>query len=115
MADIYGASGVTAGMQSRIRKFGNIYLPTVLKLLNRYIELDGRKVQSASVLDAKAQIAASVADAKRAFAQLNEELFSQASVDTEAEIAAFRSLLAIDGLSGDEGMKIPSLDDEEKK
>jgi hypothetical protein len=43
-------------------------------------------VQSASVLDGESADCRSVADAKRAFAQLNEELFSQASVDTEAEI-----------------------------
>ena len=112
MLDIFEVASASSSLQSQIRKFNNIYLPTVLKLLNRYIELDSRRVQSKAVTDAKTAIAVSVDDAKHAFAKLNEELLSQTSVDTEAEIDAFKSLLAIDGLSGKNEMVMPKVDEQ---
>ena len=111
MLDIFEVASASSSLQSQIRKFNNIYLPTVIKLLNRYIELDSRRIQSKSVTDAKTAIAVSVDDAKHAFAKLNDELLSQTSVDTEAEIDAFKSLLAIDGLSGKNEMVMPKVDE----
>lgn len=107
VVDIFEAASKSASIQRQIRKFIQIYLPMTLKMINLYLELESRKVQTKSVLDAKTELAASIGNAKNAFAKLNDELFDQTSLDTGAEIDAFKSLLEIDGLTENYQMKMP--------
>jgi len=107
VTDIYEMASRTAEAQRTIRKFNSIYLPKTIKLLGMYIELDGRKAQTVSVLSAKSEIGQAIAGARQAFEQLNEDLLAQMSLDTEAEIAAFKSMLAIDGYLDENKMEMP--------
>ena len=79
----------------------------MLKLLNTYIQLNSRKVQTKSAKITKNQIAESVENTRIAFCKLNEDLAQTASMDVQAEIETLQNVLEIDGLLNDNGLQMP--------
>lgn len=106
--DIFEAAANKKIIEEQIRKFSNIYLPLTLKLLNIYIDLDDKHMQTAEIDTIKSKIAESISDTKRAFVRLNDELFKQESLDIEAEIITLNRLLSIGGLLNKVELNIPS-------
>ncbi|MFA0814622.1 MAG: hypothetical protein ACC608_02410 [Anaerofustis sp.] len=113
--DIFAQAAKDASVERQIRKFGNIYLPQTLKLCNLYIDLQGKRVETKTVRELKDQIAKSIANARCAFTNFNDNLMQQASIDIEAEIKTFESILTIDGLLNRHELVMPEKAKEKEK
>ncbi len=112
--DIFEAAANEKIIEEQIRKFSNIYLPLTLKLLNMYIDLNDKHMQTVEIEAIKNKIAQSISDTKRAFVRLNGELFKQESLDIEAEIVTLERVLSIDGLLNKAELNIPSTNNNAK-
>lgn len=99
--DIFNAASKDEIIEKQIRKFSSIYLPMTLKLLNKYIEYNNKKIQTKNVKELKTKLANMIGKIKYAFCRLNDNIIELTSMDVEAEIKALESILAIDGLSPD--------------
>ena len=81
----------------KLRKFARYYMPTILKLLDRYDEV---KSQQGDVADRiRLEIAGILHTLNIAFENLRDELLSDAALDISTEISAMQSMLAQDGFS----------------
>ncbi len=112
--DIFIQASKSVVTERQIRKFGNIYLPQTLKLCNLYIDLQSKRVETKTVKEMKEQIAKSIANARCAFANFNENLMQQASIDIEAEVKTFENILTIDGLLGRHELVMPEVQKEKE-
>ena len=88
-----------------IRKFMNYYLPTTLKLISQYGQLE-RQIQGGS------NITKSMHDIERVLDKLIEgfecqldNLYSADVIDIKSDIRVLEAMMAADGLSGDDGFK----------
>lgn len=72
--DIFVLASKNKDVERQMRKFANIYLPQTLKLCNLYIDLDAKEIQTVEVCRMKDQIAESIANAKEAFSNFNDNL-----------------------------------------
>ena len=113
--DIFAQAAKDKSIEHQIRKFSNIYLPQTLKLCNLYIDLQKKHVETSTIKDLKSQIAKSISNAKNAFANFNDNLMQQASVDIEAEIETFERILTIDGLLGRREIILPTREKEKEE
>ena len=112
--DIFVQASKNVDTERQIRKFANIYLPQTLKLCNLYIDLQSKRVETKTVKDLKDQIAKSIVNARCAFANFNENLMQQASIDIEAEVKTFENILTIDGLLGRQELVMPEVQKEKE-
>ncbi|MFA0814617.1 MAG: hypothetical protein ACC608_02385 [Anaerofustis sp.] len=110
--DIFSLASRNENIEKQIRKFGNIYLPKTLRLCNLYLDMDGKRNQTDEVKRLKEQIGKSIENAKYAFSNLNDNLIRQSSIDIEAEIQSFESILTIDGLLSNQEMVMPKQDED---
>ncbi len=115
VSDIYMFAAKDKAAQAHIRKFANIYLPMMIKMCDRYIELNGMALETPTAKELKGQIAEGIGNAKKAFATLNENLLQNASFDIKAEIEAFENILTIDGLLGGGEFDLPKKDGEQEE
>ena len=80
-------------------KFLNYYLPTSLKLLNTYAELDAQGINGSNISQSKREIEATMDTLCDAFAAQLDKLFTSDAMDVSADIAAMQAMLAQDGLT----------------
>ena len=83
----------------QLRKFLNYYLPTSLKLLNTYAELDAQGINGSNISQSKREIEATMDTLCDAFAAQLDKLFTSDAMDVSADIAAMQAMLAQDGLT----------------
>ena len=84
---------------SQLRSFLNYYLPTSLKLLNTYAELDAQGINGSNISQSKREIEATMDTLCDAFAAQLDKLFTSDAMDVSADIAAMQAMLAQDGLT----------------
>ena len=83
-----------------MRRFAAYYLPTTLKLLHTYNEVDAQADQSAVAADIQRNIVGILHTINQAFSTLQDGLLQDTALDVSAEISALETVLAQDGLSG---------------
>jgi 5-bromo-4-chloroindolyl phosphate hydrolysis protein len=83
------------------RKFMNHYLPTTLKLVEKYHQYDGMDFEPQNVRQAKAEIERSMDTINRAFNNLLESLFARDTLDVATDIDVLEKMLEQEGLTGD--------------
>ena len=83
----------------QLRKFLNYYLPTSLKLLHTYAELDAQGIDGSNITQSKREIENTMDTLCNAFASQLDKLFSSDAMDVSADIAAMQAMLAQDGLT----------------
>ncbi len=86
------------GKAPQIRRFINYFLPTTIKLLETYANLDASGAGGDNIRQTKADIVHSLANVEAAFDKQLDNLFSGEALDVSAEAAALRAVLAGDGL-----------------
>lgn len=91
----------------QLRKFLNYYLPTSLKLLKTYAELDAQGIDGSNITQSKREIEATMDTLCNAFAAQLDKLFSSDAMDVSADIAAMQAMLAQDGLTADSDFSLP--------
>ena len=76
-------------------------MPTTLKLVRSYNDVDPHAGQSGAAARVQAQVAQVLETVEQAFASLLDNLIDHEAVDVSAEISALETVLAQDGLSPD--------------
>ena len=100
-ARIFALAEADPGKEDQLRKFVNYYLPTALKLLHTYAQLDGQGVDGENITKTKQGIERSLDLLVTAFENQLDKLFQSDALDVSADIAALEGMLNLDGLSGE--------------
>lgn len=87
-----------------IGKLMDYYLPTTIKLLEAYEDLDAQPVQGENILSSKREIEKTIDTLNTAFEKLLDDLFQDTSWDVSSDISVLQMMLAQDGLTED-GLK----------
>ena len=83
-----------------LRKLMKYYLPTTIKLLDVYIEMDSQSSYNAgNVEKTKKEIEDTLDVINEAFTKLFDSLFEDTAWDVSSDIAAMKTMMAQDGLS----------------
>ena len=83
-----------------LRKMMDYYLPTTVKLLEAYQELDGQPVQGENITTSKKEIEDTLDTLNEAFERLFDSMFQETAWDVSTDISVLKTLLAQEGLSG---------------
>ena len=84
----------------KARRFAEYYIPTTLKLLHTYNDVQGQKGENAESI--RRDIAGILHTLNQAYDNLYDNLLSDVAMDVSSEIAALQGMLANDGLTGRE-------------
>ncbi|MEE0965530.1 MAG: 5-bromo-4-chloroindolyl phosphate hydrolysis family protein [Bacilli bacterium] len=82
-----------------LRKFMKYYLPTTIKLLRAYEELDQQEVQGENMINSKKEIEKTLDTLNIAFEKLLDDLFQETAWDVSSDISVLESMLAQEGLT----------------
>ena len=82
----------------QIRKFLNYYLPTTLRLMESYYELDASGAGGQEVEGAKSRIADMLDTVLAAFQHQLDALFSARTMDINAEVEVLETMMEAEGL-----------------
>lgn len=82
-----------------IRKFMKYYLPTTIKLLKAYAELDQQPVQGENILNSKKEIEDTLDTLNYAFEKLLDDLFRDTAWDVSSDVTVLENMLAQEGLT----------------
>lgn len=85
-----------------LKKLMDYYLPMTVKLLNAYAEMDKQPVQGENIQASKREIEETLDTLNIAFEKLLDELFSDTAMDVSSDISVLNTLLAQEGLTGDD-------------
>ena len=85
----------------KARRFAEYYIPTTLKLLHTYNDVQGQQGENAEAI--RRDIAGILHTLNQAYDNLYDKLLGDVALDVSSEIAALQGMLANDGLTG-EGM-----------
>ena len=80
------------------------YLPTTMKLLEAYEELDAQPVQGENIISSKKEIEDTIDTLNLAFEKLLDSLFQDTAWDVSSDISVLHTMLAQKGLTED-GLK----------
>ena len=87
-----------------MRRMMDYYLPTTMKLLEAYEELDAQPVQGENIISSKKEIEDTIDTLNIAFEKLLDSLFQDTAWDVSSDISVLHTLLAQEGLTED-GLK----------
>lgn len=90
----------------RMRKFLDYYLPTSLKLLQTYAELEAQGVEGENITESKRRIEQTMDTLVHAFETQLDQLFQEDALDVSADIDVMENMLRADGLAGDTPFKL---------
>ena len=82
----------------KARRFAEYYIPTTLKLLHTYNDVQGQQGENAETI--RRDIAGILHTLNQAYDTLYDTLLSDVAMDVSSEIAALQGMLANDGLTG---------------
>lgn len=90
---------------SDMHRMMNYYLPTTVKLLEAYEELDAQPIQGGNILSSKREIEKTLDTLNVAFEKLLDDLFQDTAWDVSSDISVLHTMLAQEGLTGDDFKK----------
>ena len=91
---------------NKIRRFMQYYLPTTVKLVQSYEELEEQPVAGTNIQTSKAKIQESMKTINTAFERLLDELFQKDALDIHSDLIAMETMMARDGLGGKDFIRI---------
>ena len=89
------------GSAPSLRKYMSYYLPTTVKLLTAYADLDGKPEIGDNIRETKQEISSSLDMVGDAFEKLFDSLFEEMSWDISSDISVMKTMMAQDGLTED--------------
>jgi len=90
---------------SQISKFMSYYLPTLLKLLNSYISLNGQCIKGGNISTTIENIEGILSTIADAFEKQLDNLFADDALDISTDIKVLEAMLVQEGLTSDGFMK----------
>jgi len=89
-----------------LRRMMKYYLPTTVKLLNAYIELDGQpSYGDNNIAKSKKEIEDTLDVINEAFGNLFDSMFEDTAWDISSDISAMKTMMKQDGLTGNNDFK----------
>lgn len=85
----------------QLRSFLNYYLPTTLKILRAYAQLDAQGIEGENITAAKKRIENMMDMVVDGFENQLDKLFADDALDINSDVAVLENMLRKDGLSGD--------------
>ena len=86
----------------KLRKFMQYYMPTTLKLVQTYQELDAQPTEGENIRQSKAEIEKTLDTINLAYEKLLDSFFEDAAMDIRSDITVLETMLAQEGLTEDE-------------
>lgn len=93
-----------------LKKLMDYYLPMTIKLLNAYADMDRQPIQGETIQASKKEIDATLDTLNLAFEKLLDSVFQDTAMDVSSDISVLQTLLAQEGLTGDEFSKNKSVE-----
>ena len=93
------------GSAQNLRRLMVYYLPTTMKLLQAYIELDRQPAAGENIVTTKQEIREALGTINVAFENLLDGLFQDMAWDISSDISVMKTMMAQDGLTGDQMRK----------
>ncbi len=90
----------------QLRSFLNYYLPTTLKILRAYAQLDAQGVEGENISAAKGRIEGMMDQVVYGFEKQLDKLFQEDAMDVAADVEVLENMLKKDGLSNGEGITL---------
>lgn len=90
-----------------IRKFMDYYLPTTLKLVSVYRDLDAEPIQGANIMATKKEIEETLDTISHAFENLLDSFYEDTAMDVSTDISVLNTMLAQEGLTQRDFKKQP--------
>ena len=87
--------------ESQLRPFLSYYLPTTLKILRAYAQLEAQGVEGKNISPAKERIDGMMDQVVAGFEKQLDKLFQNDAMDITSDIQVLENMLKKDGLSGD--------------
>ena len=84
-----------------LRRLMVYYLPTTMKLLQAYIELDKQPLAGENIISTKQEIKEALGTINTAFENLLDSLFQDMAWDISSDISVMKTMMAQDGLTGE--------------
>lgn len=84
---------------SDLRRFMDYYLPTTVKLLNAYEDMDSQPVQGPNIQKSKKEIEDTLDTINQAFEKLLDSFFKDTAWDISSDISVLQTMLAQEGLT----------------
>lgn len=85
-----------------LKKLMDYYLPMTVKLLNAYAEMDRQPVQGENIRKSKQEIDSTLDTLNAAFEKLLDSVFEDTAMDVSSDISVLNTLLAQEGLTGND-------------
>lgn len=92
-----------------LRSFLNYYLPTTLKILKAYAQMEAQGIQGENITAAKNRIEGMMDKVVEGFEKQLDKLFADSAMDITTDVEVLERMLDKDGLSGGEGMTLGGL------
>lgn len=92
------------GKEGGLRSFLDYYLPTTLKILRAYAELEAQGVRGENITAGKVRIEGMMDKVVEGFEKQLDRLFQSDSLDIDSDVRVLEQMLRKDGLSGDGDM-----------
>ena len=93
------------GSLEDIQKLMEYYLPTTVKLLDAYQQLENQPVQGENIRNSKTEIEQTLDTLNIAFEKLLDSLFEDVAWDVSSDISVLHTMLAQEGLTKDDFKK----------
>lgn len=88
--------------EGQLRSFLNYYLPTTLKILRAYAQLDAQGIEGENISAAKARIEGMMDQVVAGFEKQLDKLFQDDAMDITSDVQVLENMLKKDGLSNDQ-------------
>ncbi len=85
-----------------ITKFLDYYMPTTLKLVQAYKNLEKEPIQTENIISSKREIRQILDTINEAFRNLMDSLYDDMAMDISADISVLKTMLAQEGLTGND-------------
>lgn len=87
-------------LASSLRRLSTYYLPTTVKLLNAYADLDRQEKSSENIEKSKREIESAIDAMNDGFDKLYDSMFDATNLDISTDVEVMRTLLEQEGLTG---------------
>lgn len=92
--------------QGQLRTFLNYYLPTTLKILRAYAQLEAQGIEGENISAAKGRIEGMMDQVVAGFEKQLDKLFQDDALDIAADVEVLENMLKNDGLSDGQGITL---------
>nr|MCR5476578.1 5-bromo-4-chloroindolyl phosphate hydrolysis family protein [Lachnospiraceae bacterium] len=90
-----------------LRRLMSYYLPTAVKLLNAYADLDAQPMSTQNIEKSKREIEATIDALNDAFQKIFDDMFTDTNLDISTDAEVLQQVLQNEGLLGDQPLNQP--------